>query len=91
MIKHTFEKLRFEKIGDIHYKVFDRKDKYIADIKKIYQGSYFYWVAMPVPCVCDGQFYYNLAYTKNQLTELAKFISMRYSEELTKKGKEDIK
>lgn len=88
--KAEYKKLRFEKITNSHYKGFDRNNNHIIDIKQICQGSFFFWTACPIPCVTNGQFYYNIAYTRNQLKDMYNFISEKYTEYI-KNQKEEKK
>ena len=85
--KNLPNKLTFEKVNENVYKVFDKQNRHIAYIKKIMLGGYFYWVMSPIPCVENGQLFYNLCYTKRQLDEMSTFISQKYGEYIRERKK----
>ena len=83
MIKKP-KQLTFEKITVSHYKVYDKKNRYICDIKKLRVGQYYHWAMGPTPVVDAGLIYYNIFYTKGQMVEMCNFIGVKYSEDIKK-------
>jgi len=74
--------LTFEKVTISHYKVFDKKLRYICDIKRLRVGQYYHWAMGPTPVVDGKIIYYNIFYTKGQMMEMCEFISQKYSEDI---------